>query len=546
MVRIFEGRFGRLLLSDLDSHDEVRAQEDPVIVLRQGEPDASVPQSRQELSKPDSEAHARVPYRGRMAARVLPGGVRRRGAQALRAAARAHHRAHPPARGNARGRGAERPLSLLGAPRVHAAGAAALDRRDLSGGPTRLLAAVARLALRGHAHPPRDRAAARASEQGPEHRRARQPGGPVALALLRSVPDLHRLLAARLSRHAVRRGRDLAPVLRARQDRGALGRARLLGAEQFHPLLPQPGGRRRPPSTAARPRAPKSPPRRRSNRGKCAGRVRSRRRARIPVCRIESSASKRCACTPGRSRTRPPARAPRRSTRPPRSCSTRADHAASLFNLQTFGNVYSRISNPTVAVFEERMAALEGGRAGARLRHRPGRRGDRAPHAVQRRRPHRLRRARSTAARTRCCTSTCRSSASRRRSSIPTSPRISARRSEAEHQAALRRDARQSAASTSSTSRRWRRSRTRPSIPLVVDNTVPSPYLCRPIECGADIVVHSATKYIGGHGTTMGGVIVESGKFNWGNGKFPEMTEPSPRLPRRASSTRPSATSATR
>jgi O-acetylhomoserine (thiol)-lyase len=64
-------------------------------------------------------------------------------------------------------------------------------------------------------------------------------------------------------------------------------------------------------------------------------------------------------------------------------------------------------------------------------------------------------------------------------------------------------------------------------IPLVVDNTVPSPYLCRPIEWGADVVVHSATKYIGGHGTTMGGVIVESGRFPWGNGKFPGMTTPS-------------------
>src|SRR6266705_2645799 len=64
-------------------------------------------------------------------------------------------------------------------------------------------------------------------------------------------------------------------------------------------------------------------------------------------------------------------------------------------------------------------------------------------------------------------------------------------------------------------------------IPLVIDNTVPSPYLCRPFEWGADIVVHSATKYIGGHGTTMGGIIVESGKFPWDNGKFPGMTEPS-------------------
>ena len=64
-------------------------------------------------------------------------------------------------------------------------------------------------------------------------------------------------------------------------------------------------------------------------------------------------------------------------------------------------------------------------------------------------------------------------------------------------------------------------------VPLMIDNTVPSPYLCRPCDWGADIVVHSATKYIGGHGTTMGGVIVESGKFPWDNGKFPGMTEPS-------------------
>jgi O-acetylhomoserine (thiol)-lyase len=64
-------------------------------------------------------------------------------------------------------------------------------------------------------------------------------------------------------------------------------------------------------------------------------------------------------------------------------------------------------------------------------------------------------------------------------------------------------------------------------IPLVIDNTLASPFLCRPFEHGADIVVHSATKYLGGHGTTMGGVIVESGKFPWDNGKFPEMVEPS-------------------
>lgn len=66
-------------------------------------------------------------------------------------------------------------------------------------------------------------------------------------------------------------------------------------------------------------------------------------------------------------------------------------------------------------------------------------------------------------------------------------------------------------------------------IPLAVDNTFATPYLVRPIEYGADIVVHSATKFIGGHGTTIGGVIIDSGKFDWeASGKFPSLTEPNP------------------
>ena len=63
-------------------------------------------------------------------------------------------------------------------------------------------------------------------------------------------------------------------------------------------------------------------------------------------------------------------------------------------------------------------------------------------------------------------------------------------------------------------------------VPLVVDATLATPYLVRPLEHGADIVIHSATKFLGGHGTTLGGVVVESGRFDWGNGKFPTMTEP--------------------
>jgi O-acetylhomoserine (thiol)-lyase len=66
-------------------------------------------------------------------------------------------------------------------------------------------------------------------------------------------------------------------------------------------------------------------------------------------------------------------------------------------------------------------------------------------------------------------------------------------------------------------------------LPLIVDNTLATPYLCRPFEWGADIVTHSTTKFLGGHGNSMGGIVVESGKFDWGQGgKFPSMTEPEP------------------
>jgi O-acetylhomoserine (thiol)-lyase len=65
-------------------------------------------------------------------------------------------------------------------------------------------------------------------------------------------------------------------------------------------------------------------------------------------------------------------------------------------------------------------------------------------------------------------------------------------------------------------------------LPLIVDSTMATPYLCRPIEHGADIVLHSVTKFVGGHGTSLGGAIIESGRFDWANGRFPLMTEPMP------------------
>ena len=202
-----------------------------------------------------------------------------------------------------------------------------------------------------------------------------------------------------------------------------------------------------------------------------------------------------------------------------------ADHAASLFNLQTFGNVYSRISNPTVAVFEERMAALEGGRAA--LAAASGQAAqmcalltllDHGDHIVS--------------ASTLYGGTYSQFDVTFRKFGIdttfvdPDDPR--------NFQRALTPKTKLLYAETAGNPRinildiaAVAAIAKEAGIPLVLDNTFATPYLCRPFEFGADIVVHSATKYIGGHGTTIGGVMVESGKFPWDNGKFPGMTEPS-------------------
>ena len=202
-----------------------------------------------------------------------------------------------------------------------------------------------------------------------------------------------------------------------------------------------------------------------------------------------------------------------------------ADHAASLFNLQTFGNVYSRLSNPTVAVLEERVAALEGGRAA--LASASGMAAEamalltlleQGDHVV--------------AAGALYGGSVSMLAVNLAKLGIETTFVDGA--SVDAFAAAMR----------PSTRAVFAESLGNPSlqvldiaavaevahahgVPLVVDNTVPSPFLCNPIRFGADIVVHSATKYLGGHGTTLAGVMVESGRFPWDNGKFPGMTEPS-------------------
>ena len=202
-----------------------------------------------------------------------------------------------------------------------------------------------------------------------------------------------------------------------------------------------------------------------------------------------------------------------------------AEHAAALFNLQTFGNVYSRLSNPTVAALEERVAALEGGRAG-------------------------LASASGMAAETMALTTLLQAgdhvvAASALYGGTVSLLAVNLRKFGIECSFVDASDLSAVAEAMQANTRAvFAESLGNPSlqvldiagvaevahahgVPLMVDNTVASPYLCNPIYWGADLVNHSATKYLGGHGTTLAGVIVESGRFPWDNGKFPGMTEPS-------------------
>jgi O-acetylhomoserine (thiol)-lyase len=202
------------------------------------------------------------------------------------------------------------------------------------------------------------------------------------------------------------------------------------------------------------------------------------------------------------------------------------ESAAAYFNLQEYGNTYSRIMNPTVAVFEERVASLEGGAGAVAFASgiaaqaaalftllEPG------DHVVSssalyggtvNQLKHMLRKmnveltwvdpddasAWHTAVR-----------ANTKAFFAETIGNPAGNVLDIEAVAAVAHDH---------------------ELPLIVDNTFATPYLCRPIEWGADIVIHSATKFIGGHGTSIGGVVVESGEFDWSNGRFPVVADPSP------------------
>ena len=203
-----------------------------------------------------------------------------------------------------------------------------------------------------------------------------------------------------------------------------------------------------------------------------------------------------------------------------------SDHAAALFALQQFGNIYTRIMNPTTSVFEERVASLEGGIGG-------------------------LATASGQAAQFLAISSLCQTgdelvSSATLYGGTYTQFDVTFRRLgfqttfvEPDDPENFRK------AITPKTKLLYIETVANPrmnivdieavakiahehDIPLVVDNTFATPYLCRPIEYGADIIVHSATKFIGGHGTSIGGIIIDGGKFDWTSGKFPQLTEPSP------------------
>ncbi|WP_153394943.1 O-acetylhomoserine aminocarboxypropyltransferase/cysteine synthase family protein [Ornithinicoccus halotolerans] len=198
--------------------------------------------------------------------------------------------------------------------------------------------------------------------------------------------------------------------------------------------------------------------------------------------------------------------------------------AASLFALQKFGNIYSRIGNPTVAALEERMASLEGGIGAVAT-------------------------ASGMAAEFVTFAALCGSgdhvvAAASLYGGTVTQLDVTLRRFGVETTFVSGTDpADYAAAITPRTRAVYTEMIGNPSgeiadlaglaevahahgVPLIVDATLATPYLVRPIEHGADIVLHSLTKFLGGHGTTLGGVVVESGRFPWDNGNFPSMTEP--------------------
>ena len=208
------------------------------------------------------------------------------------------------------------------------------------------------------------------------------------------------------------------------------------------------------------------------------------------------------------------------------------ESAAAYFNLQEYGNTYSRIMNPTVAVFEERVADLEGGVGAVAFASgiaaqaaalftllEPG------DHVVS--------------------SSALYGGTVNQLKHLLRKMNVELSWVDPDDPAGWRQAVRPGRGGQGRTKAFFAETIGNPSgnvldiqtvaaiaheheLPLIVDNTFATPYLCRPIEWGADIVVHSATKFLGGHGTSIGGVVVEAGTFDWSNGRFPVVADPSP------------------
>ena len=201
-------------------------------------------------------------------------------------------------------------------------------------------------------------------------------------------------------------------------------------------------------------------------------------------------------------------------------------NAADLFALQTYGNIYTRIGNPTTAAFEERMASLEGGIGGLATASGMAAQlisvltiAQAGDHIIANRSLY---------------------------GGTYTQFDVTLRRMGIETTFVDTNDTEAIERAIGPTTRLvYGETIGNPGgdvldieavaavahghgLPLIIDNTFATPYLCRPIEHGADVVVHSATKFIGGHGAAIAGVVVENGTFDWGNGNFPLITEPSP------------------
>jgi O-acetylhomoserine (thiol)-lyase len=203
------------------------------------------------------------------------------------------------------------------------------------------------------------------------------------------------------------------------------------------------------------------------------------------------------------------------------------DHAASLFGLQTFGNIYTRIGNPTNAVLEERVAALEGGTAGLAVA---------SGHAAQVLVFHCMMRPGDefVAAKKLYGGSINQFNHSFKNfgwNVVWAEPDdiASFERGITERTKAIFIESIANPGGIITDIEAVANIAKKAGVPLIVDNTLATPYLCKPIDYGADVVVHSLTKFLGGHGNSIGGLIVDAGTFNWSrSGRYPMLSEPRP------------------